>query len=92
MRLPDPFSSNLKVVRLHVCGCGSVDAWMDAPSDRLTHSSSNLKVSEAACADGVDAWVWMPHATARPFSSNLKVSEAACGCGSVGWMDAIMTA
>jgi hypothetical protein len=38
MRLPDPFHPTSGPVRLHVCGCGSVDAWVHA-CDCLTPSN-----------------------------------------------------
>jgi hypothetical protein len=47
----DPFSSNLKSVRLHVCmGCWKCGCMgMDAPHATADPFSSNLKVSECMC-------------------------------------------
>jgi hypothetical protein len=74
-------------VRLHVCGCGSVDAWVHA-CDCLTHIQPPRSVRLLCVWCGsVDAWVWMRHGVAI---YNLKgFGPHVCGCGSVDawvWM------
>jgi hypothetical protein len=90
MRLPDPFSSNLKVSEAACvnaeCGCMGYGRHM-----RL-HSHPTSKVSEAACVvisvRVLDAWVWMRHMRLPdPFSSNLRPLRLhVCECGSGGCM------
>jgi hypothetical protein len=83
MRLPDPFSSNLKVSE---AACVDAEVWMHGYGCVTTDYdpfSSNLKsVRLHVCIEcgSVDAWVWMRHMRLLTHSHPTSRSVSACMC------------